>query len=129
MVFRLFERNGGEFYSIHGKDTAIALKTSLKSSIVVKSMNPDESPGLIYASFNKNLFEKILRELLIIIGYKVEVYTTSGGQDQWALEYKGSPGNLAQFEEILFKSSEPEIFNNLLLSLQILSAQQQIVRI
>lgn len=129
MTFHVFERAGGDYYSIHGRDTDIALKTSLKSTIVVKNMSPnDELPALKYASFNKNIFEKLLRELLIVVGYKVEVYTLSRtGQDDWSLEYKGSPGNLTQFEDMLFNSAEPEILSNLLLSLQLVSSQQQMV--
>lgn len=129
MTFHVFERAGGEYYSIHGRDIDIALKTSLKSTIVVKNMSPnDELPALKYASINKNIFEKLLRELLIVVGYKVEVYTSSRTvQDDWTLEFKGSPGNLAQFEDMLFNSAEPEILSNLLLSLQLVSAQQQMV--
>lgn len=127
-MFRVFERSGGDFYSIHGKDTQVALKTTLKSSIIVKCMAPDELPSLIYASFNKSIFEKLLKELLVVIGYKVEVYTTSKEDKGWTLEYKGSPGNLVQFEDLLFNSSEPEVLNSLLLSLQIATSQQQIVR-
>lgn len=120
----MFERQGGDFYSIHGKDINIALKTSFKSSIIVKIMSPDELPSLKYASFNKNIFEKLLKELLIVIGYKVEVYTSHKGGD-WTLEYKGSPGNLAQFEDLLFNSAEPEILSNLLLSVQLDVTQQK----
>lgn len=89
-------------------------------------MSPDELPGLKYASFNKTIFEKILKELLIVIGYKVEVYTSrKDGKADWILEYKGSPGNLAQFEDLLFNSAEPEVLSNLLLSLQLHSTQQE----
>lgn len=128
MTFRVFERQGGDFYSIHGKDTDTALKTSYKSSIIVKTMSPDELPSLKYASFNKNIFEKLIKELLIVIGYKVEVYTTrkgGEGKGEWALEFKGSPGNLSQFEDLLFNNAEPEILSNLLLSLQLVSSHQQ----
>lgn len=83
-------------------------------------MKPDELPGLRYASFNKSIFEKVLKELLIVIGYKVEIWSNKrSGKDDWTLEYKGSPGNLSQFEELLFNSAEPEILTNLLLSLQL----------
>lgn len=117
-VFRVFERSNADYYSIHGKDVDTALKTTLKSSIIVKTMAPDELPGLKYASLNKALFEKLLKNLLIVVGFKVEVYTTQrGGQEDWKLEFKGSPGNLSQFEDLLFHSAEPEILNNLLLSL------------
>lgn len=35
--------------------------------------------------------------------YRVEVYTKSNkANSQWVLEFKGSPGNLSQFEELLF---------------------------
>lgn len=130
LVFRVFERSGGDFYSIHGKDTQTALKTSLKSSIIVKNMAPDELPGLLYASFNKSIFEKLLKELLIVVGYKVEVYTTSKGEKgEWTLEYKGSPGNLTQFEDLLFNSSEPEILSSLMMSLQVVTSQQQKVKL
>lgn len=124
--FHVFERANGEYYSIHGSDIDIALKSSFKSSIIVKTMKPDEQPDLKYASLNKTNFEKLIKELLIVIGYKVEIYTTKkGGKDEWVLEYKGSPGNLSQFEDLIFNSSEPEILSNLLLSLQLVSTQQQ----
>lgn len=89
-------------------------------------MKPDELSSLKYASCNRSIFEKLLRELLLVIGYKVEVYTNckGAGQDDWSLEFKGSPGNLSQFEELLF-SNDPEILSNLLLSLQLVTTQQQ----
>lgn len=118
-MFRVFERANGD-YSIHGRDVDTALKTSLKSSIIVKEMSPDELPGLKYASLNKSLFEKLLKNLLLVVGFKVEVYTAQrAGKEDWKLEFKGSPGNLSQFEDLLFNSAEPEILNNLLLSISL----------
>jgi DNA mismatch repair protein MSH2 len=119
LTFRIFEHQNGDFYSFHGKDIAAAQKTSVKSSIVVKTMAPDELPSLIYSSVNKINYEKLLKELLLVIGYKVEVYIKSKGKDEWNLQYKGSPGNLTQFEDILFNSLEPEVINNLLISIQL----------
>lgn len=117
-MFRVFERANGDYYSIHGRDVETALKTSLKSSIIVKEMSPDELPSLKYASLNKSLFEKLLKNLLLVVGFKVEVYTIQrAGKEDWKLEFKGSPGNLSQFEDLLFNSAEPEILNNLLLSI------------
>lgn len=128
--FRVFERANGDYYSIHGRDTEIALKTSIKSSIIVKTMKPDELPSQKYASFNKSIFEKLIKEMLIVIGYRVEVYSSKrSSNEEWTLEYKGSPGNLSQFEDLLFNSAEPEILSNLLLSVQLISTQQQKVRI
>lgn len=125
MTFRFFDR--GDYYSIHGKDTEIATKTSVKSSIVIKLMNPDSESSLKYASINKNVFEKLARDLLLVKNYRVEVYKYRG-KDNWTIEFKGSPGNLSQFEDLLFNSGEPEILNNLLMSVQLISSHQQKVK-
>lgn len=122
-IFVSFDR--GDYYSIHGKDIDIALKTTLKSSIITKSMAPEQSIELKYATLNKSLFERLIKELLLVLFYRVEVYSNKKGtKDDYSLEYYGSPGNLWQFENILFNSSETEIFSNLLVSLQITTANQ-----
>ncbi|XP_070496738.1 DNA mismatch repair protein spellchecker 1 [Chironomus tepperi] len=125
-VFHAFERT--DYYSIHGDDIDIALKTSLKSSIITKIMAPDESKlELKYAVLNKNLMERLIRELLLIHFYRVEVYTCKkGDKDDYLKTYKGSPGNLVQFENLLSNSSSStEVFSNLIVSLQVLTCHQQ----
>ena len=51
---------------------------------------------------NKNQFETLVKDLLIIHHYRVEVYSPKGGvkSNDWFLELKGSPGNLTAFEDI-----------------------------
>jgi len=49
---------------------------------------------------NKNQFEKLVKELLLEKQYRVEVYVGRG--NEWKLQYKGSPGNLTQFEDLVY---------------------------
>lgn len=41
---------------------------------------------------------------MLIKRYRVEIYVNKGTKinQSWVLEYKGSPGNLTQFEDLLF---------------------------
>lgn len=63
-------------------------------------------PKLSYACLNRLIFEKFVRELLLVKQYRVEVFVRSrtSKNNDWSLQYKGSPGNLSQFEEILFEN-------------------------
>lgn len=90
-------------------------------------MMPEENgQELKYATLNKNLMERLIRELLLILFYRVEIYTHKKDDNKYVLTYKGSPGNLLQFENLLFNSSSTnEVFSNLLVGIQLVSNSQQ----
>lgn len=69
-------------------------------------MAPDGDQGVDYICINKGNFEMFLRELLLVKSYRVEVYTKSSPSSEWVAEFKGSPGNLIQFENLLFNNTE-----------------------
>uniref|UniRef100_A0AAG5DF98 DNA mismatch repair proteins mutS family domain-containing protein n=1 Tax=Anopheles atroparvus TaxID=41427 RepID=A0AAG5DF98_ANOAO len=116
---RLFDRV--DFYSCHGEDAAFVAKLLFKSTNPVKIMEVEDKQ-LPYVSLSKNNFEALIRELLLVRNYRVEVYTKSSqkkSDNEWVLEFKGSPGNLAHFEDVLFNSNNEMINGSALIALQI----------
>lgn len=101
---RFFDRN--DYYSLHGEDAHLAAKIVFKSTGQVKTMAPDDDQRVDYVCVSKGNFEILLRELLLVKNYRVEVYTKKGQSNDWTLEFKGSPGNLIQFENLLFNNTE-----------------------
>ncbi|XP_013173294.1 PREDICTED: DNA mismatch repair protein Msh2 isoform X1 [Papilio xuthus] len=97
---RIFDRN--EYYSVHGADATTAAREVFCSIANIKKMGlePDK---LDYLVLSKGNFEILIRKLLLVKRYRVEIYVCEGSSknNEWRLEYKGSPGNLSQLEEVL----------------------------
>lgn len=115
---RIFDR--GEFYSVHGKDDSeLAANLIYKSTNVLKLMTSDDLEPLKYVSISKTNFDNFIRELLLVKSYRLEVYVSSSkSSNNWKIEFTGSPGNLQQFEDILFANLDL-IHSNELMSLQV----------
>ncbi|KAK9875018.1 hypothetical protein WA026_005828 [Henosepilachna vigintioctopunctata] len=112
-TIRFFNRT--DFYTVHGND---AFVVSSINGNTVKYMG--EEPKLSYVTLSKNQFELVLRELLLVRQYRVEVFLkqTQGKNNDWQVEYKGSPGNLSQFEEILFENADV-VYSNCVMGVKI----------
>ncbi|XP_076658764.1 DNA mismatch repair protein spel1 isoform X1 [Halictus rubicundus] len=104
-TIRLFNRS--DYYTLHGSDALFAAQEVFKTTSVCKMIGSDpyKTEGVI---LNKNHFEAFIRDLLLVKQYRVEVYVNQGSvkNQNWVLEYKGSPGNLTQFEDVLFGNND-----------------------
>ncbi|XP_050300026.1 DNA mismatch repair protein Msh2 [Anthonomus grandis grandis] len=105
---RLFNRT--DFYTLHEEDAKLGADFTSK---IIKYMG--ETPKLSYVCINKNQMEALVRELLLIRQYRVEIYVkTPGKNNDFQLEYNGSPGNLTQFEQILFENNTIDSSNSVM---------------
>ncbi|XP_065156997.1 DNA mismatch repair protein Msh2 [Atheta coriaria] len=98
-----------EFYSVHEDDATLAAEIVFKNN-VTKYMGTEKLP---YLCLSENNFENFIRELLLVRQYRVEVYekVSPPRVNDWKVEYKASPGNLQQFESILFENNRDMVIS------------------
>eukprot|EP00051_Salpingoeca_urceolata_P003883 m.61333 g.61333 ORF g.61333 m.61333 type:complete len:926 (+) comp13199_c0_seq2:180-2957(+) len=107
-TFRFIDR--GEFYSVHQDDALWVAREVFCSKNVIKYYGSQRIPSVTLSRLN---FESLLRDLLLVRQYRVELYE-SKGRNNWSLVKKGSPGNLTHFEELLFGNAGTESEANMM---------------
>ncbi|XP_050443074.1 DNA mismatch repair protein Msh2 isoform X2 [Adelges cooleyi] len=112
---RFFNRQ--DYYTVHGQDATFAAKDFYKTNHSIKIIGSDNET-LESLIFNKANFEAYIKQLLLVNQYRVEIFINRGGK--WTLDYKGSPGNLSQFEDLLFGNVE-QIEANTVIALKLSS--------
>ncbi|KAM7353840.1 DNA mismatch repair protein spel1 [Cochliomyia hominivorax] len=125
-TIRFFDRT--DSYSVHGPDDSdLISRLVYKSSSYVRQLLPDDSDPSPYVMLSKMNFELAVRELLLVRNYRVEVYVRRSTGSDWQLQYRGSPGNLLQFEDVLFSNKEILVGNSILsLQLRMQNNQHQV---
>ncbi|XP_064405343.1 DNA mismatch repair protein Msh2-like isoform X2 [Halichondria panicea] len=97
---RIFDR--ADYYTVHGNDALLAATEFFHTHTVIKLFGAGNHT-LQSVSLSKAHFEAFLRDLLLVKQYRVEVFRRANNdQSSWKVEFKASPGNLQQLEEVLF---------------------------
>ncbi|XP_062142962.1 DNA mismatch repair protein spellchecker 1 [Drosophila sulfurigaster albostrigata] len=109
---RFFDQT--DCYTVHGNgDCEQVAKIVYKSTAYVHLLLPDDKKETLqYVAMSKSNFDLAVRELLLVRNLRVEVYVKRSSD--WQLEYSGSPGNLLQFEDILFSNKEVLVGNSII---------------
>lgn len=93
---RVFDR--GEFYTAHGEDAAFIARTVYKTTSVLRNLGRD--PGLASVTMTVTVFRNFLRECLLRLSKRIEIWETTG-RNSWKITKQASPGNLQDVEEEL----------------------------
>ncbi|KAI9292899.1 DNA mismatch repair protein [Neoconidiobolus thromboides FSU 785] len=106
-TIRLFERSGGDFYTLHGEDAFYAAEQIYKTKTVVKYLGGGINTGLPSLSLSKLACENFLKGQMN--SKRIEIWSNNDGKKQngWKIIKKATPGNLDALEDLLFDNFEP----------------------
>ncbi|KAJ1394697.1 P-loop containing nucleoside triphosphate hydrolase [Sesbania bispinosa] len=99
---RFFDRR--DYYTAHGENATFIAKTYYHTTTALRQLGSG-SVALSSVSVSRNMFETIASDLLLErTDHTLEVYEGSGSN--WRLVKSGTPGNIGNFEDVLFANSE-----------------------
>uniref|UniRef100_A0A8B9TWF4 DNA mismatch repair protein n=1 Tax=Anas platyrhynchos TaxID=8839 RepID=A0A8B9TWF4_ANAPL len=97
---RFFER--GDYYTAHGADARLAARELFRTRAVIRQLAGAAVKTLV--CFVLMDFSYLLLSFFILFSISLSVYTHSF--KLYCFSKQGSPGNLAQFEEVLFANND-----------------------
>ena len=106
-TIRFFERSksGADRFVVVGEDAEFIAREVRGTKQVLKA----DSDDLPYVPVSQVQFEAEVREILLSLRYKVQMYVRCSSaliEGNWILDYEATPGNLGPLEEILYTSSD-----------------------
>ena len=101
-----------DMYTCHGDDALFVATNVFKTTSVIKYFSASHTKlekGLSYVELTRLAAEGLMRDMLLTKQARIEVYASEKGKGysaQWRLTRKGSPGNLQDFEDLLFANTD-----------------------
>ncbi|KAF9769988.1 MutS-like protein [Fusarium sp. DS 682] len=96
---RIFDR--GDWYTSHGQDAIYIAKTVYKTTSVVRQLGRNDHSGLPSVTMTMTVFRQFLREALLKLGKRIEIWQSASGRMNWKCIKQASPGNLQDVEDDL----------------------------
>lgn len=94
----MFDR--GDWYTSHGQDATFIAKTVYKTTSVVRRLG-SANKGLDSVSMTITVFRQFLREALMKLGKRIEIWESVNGRMNWKCTKRASPGNFQDVEDDL----------------------------
>merc|ERR1712127_1010665 len=92
-------------FTVHADDTRHMVEILQNENCIVKARTEANTTNMPWAMINLIQVRRLLRELVFIQGYRVEIYERAENDpDEWEVNY-GSPGNLSCVEHLVFDPS------------------------
>lgn len=105
---RFFERNNGDYYSIHGENAIYVANEHYLTQSVLKQITCGDK-SLISCTLSKNAMETFLEHVLM--RKKVQVWALSEPRksNSWVIVREASPGNFSNIEDMIVNGNDPAI--------------------
>ncbi|KAG2483939.1 hypothetical protein HYH03_017259 [Edaphochlamys debaryana] len=102
-IVRFVDRKG--FYTVVGFTATSLARQFYRTTAVLRGAESAGGPDAVHLNINRNMFETILRELLLGgTSHVVEVYEQVG--TGWKLVRSATPGRLGSFDDELYRTAE-----------------------
>ncbi|KAF1984487.1 DNA mismatch repair protein MSH2 [Aulographum hederae CBS 113979] len=95
-TIRVFNR--GDYYTSHGEDATFIARTVYHTTSVLRQLGRE--PALESVTLSITMFRNFLREALVKLGKRVEIWESIGRMN-WTVGKQASPGNLQDVEDEL----------------------------